>query len=334
LIRHRSAIILFLVLLLLPVVSPRLSADPFIPVDDTPADNAYNMTGHYALQWWYFDAVFSSQASVHIGIVTIGAGGVSGFYLLQLQYYDSSGNLSRQARRLVPIKIIHASTDGLLLSLGKRQFVREYSSDGQDRVMDVNLSLGGMVVNLTFVDVMKGWKGSTDLGMWGCPFPKADVHGTIIIDREATAIEGTGYQEHGWDIRNLHRSWFWGKIVSEHLNLVFSQNMKSRTEEDVFVAVVNSGAENYSGIARENITFMPTAYAWMHGRRVPVQYLFLMDQGDFHLNVTLRVISVHFSTVVLMNYYRFHVRVVGTMSLGDVVDPIDDVQIMEHFYFP
>jgi hypothetical protein len=305
----------------------------YIPEDDTPQDNAYNITNYFALQWWYLDAAFTTNTSVHIGIVTIGSHGKTGFYLLQLQYYVN-GTLRQQARHIVPLRSITASTETLILTSQGKTFLREYLTPEQDRALDVNLTVKDMSVNLTFIGVTKGWKGSTDLGMWGCPLPKAAVHGTITIGNTPKSVEGTGYQEHGWDIRKLHRSWFWGKIVSEHLNLIFSQNMKNRTEEDVFIAVLNWGKDNYSGIDRANITLTPTNYTWNHGRRIPMQYTLKMDQSDIHINVTITAITVHFSSILIINYWRFHMKVHGTMTCGNVTDVVDNYQIMEVFHFP
>lgn len=332
--RIQISVLCIILLLFIPsIIQTGGAENVFIPVDDSPQDNAYNLTNHFALQWWYFDMAFPTNASMHIGIVTIGAHGKNGFYLIQLQYY-TNGQLSKQARRLLPLRLVSASTDTLQLSYKGKTFLREYLTENQDVALDVNLTFHDLAIALTFIRTMKGWKGSTDLGMWGCPLPKATVHGAITINSSQIPVEGIGYQEHGWDIQSLHRSWFWGKLVSDHLNLVFSRNMKTITEEDVFVAVANWGAENYTSIERDNITLTPICFVWNHGRRIPTEFVFKVDQDPVHINVTISVVTVQFSTIILMNYWRCHMRVTGTMTVGNVTDDVDNYQIMEYFHNP
>jgi predicted secreted hydrolase len=327
------AITLFTLILLSTIIPPAAAENAYTPQDDTLQDNAYNTTNRFALQWWYLDAAFTTNTSTHIGVVTIGAHRTIGFYLLQLQYYIN-GTLAHQDRRIIPLKRVTAATETLLLTLQGKTFLREYLTDEHDRALEVNLTINNMTTNLTFTGTMKGWKGSTNLGMWGCPLPKATVQGTITINTTTIPVQGIGYQEHGWNIRKLHRSWFWGKIVSEHLNLIFSQNMKNHTEEDVFVAVLNYGKENYTSIGRANITLLPSEYTWTHGHHIPMSYALKMDQDGIHINVTIKAVTVHFSTILIMNYWRFHMKVTGTMTCGNLTDSIDNYQIMEAFHFP
>jgi len=325
---------LILLTIFSPTITPHANAEHvYLPEDIITYDTAYNVTDHYALQWWYLDAVFTNNDSIHLGIMTVGTHGRNGLYLLQIQFYEN-GTLIHHARRLVPLRCITASPDSLALSLAGKDFLKGYLTDDQNMAVDVNLTVDDISVNLTFIGETKGWKGDTSLGMWGCPLPKAAVHGTITINDEPLTVAGTGYQEHGWDVQRLHRSWFWGKIASDHMNLVFSQNMKNRHEEDVFVTVVNWGEDDYCGIDRANITLTPTLSVWDHGRRIPWEAVFKADQGDIHINVTITVLTVDFSSILVVNYWRLHTRVTGTMSCGDMTDLVDSIQIMEVFHFP
>ena len=306
----------------------------FDPEDITLEDNAYNITDYFSLQWWYIDAVFDNNYSIHIGIMTIGSKGISGFFLFQINVYKE-GELLEKKFKFVPERFVDTSQSEPLIKLLGKDILRGYIDDEDRMALDVSLEIKGLKADLKFTSLTKGWKGFTGYGMWSCPIPKAEVQGNITVKGDIITVNGTGYQEHGWDVRHLHRNWYWGKFFSDSNSVIFSQNMKNRWQEDIFLVVVNSGEENYTSIARENITFNHMDFKFNHGRLIPLKSIFQIDEKDIHIDVVFNVQSIHFSSIVLLNYWRFHIRVTGTISVNGIVEEVDDeFQIMEILHYP
>ena len=303
------------------------------PEDITLEDNVYSVTDYVSLQWWYIDAVFDNNYSIHIGIITVGSKGIHGFFLFRITVYKE-GKLLEKKFSFVPVRFVEVSQSDPLIKLFDKEIIRGYIDDEDRMALNVSLEIKGLKADLKLTGLIRGWKGFTGYGMWGCPLPKAHVQGTITVNDETIPVTGRGYQEHGWDIRHLHRSWYWGKFASNHTNVIFSKNMKNRWKEDTFIVVVSSGEENYTSIARENIVFYYTDYEYNHGRFIPTKSVFQVDEDDVHINVEIEVQSIHFTSLIFMNHWRFHTKITGAISVGNTTEKVDDFQIMEILHYP
>jgi predicted secreted hydrolase len=277
--------------------------------------------------------MFDNNYSLHIGMTTIGAQGKYGFYLFQINIYYQ-GQIIEKKFKFEPIWHINASTTQPHIKLKENTIFHGSSNQQGNLTLNLTLAIKGTSVNLTFTEMTKGWVGFTGLGMWGCPLPKASVKGTITIDNKVICVEGTGYQEHGWDIRRLHRSWYWGKFITDNFNIIFSKNMKNRWEEDVFLVVVNNGESNYTSLHRENISLEHLEYIFDHGHIIPVQSHFCAEQGNISIDVEINIEFMDFRTVIVMNYWRIHAHIEGTVTINGVVETVDDFQIMDMLYKP
>jgi hypothetical protein len=325
-------LILFAYIIDIPVIKSFDDPYWYNPEDVVLKDNAYNITDYFALQWWYIDAVFNNNYSINIGILTVGSRGIHGFFSFQINIYKYGEFLDRKVK-IVPVRFVDTTQNEPLIKLYGKEIFRGYIDDEERMALDISLDIKDLKTKLKFIGLTKGWKGFTGLGMWGCPLPKASVKGSISINGDTIPVTGIGYQEHAWGIRQLHKSWYWGKFSSKSANVIFSQNMKNRWEEDLFLAVVNSGEINYTSIARGNIIFNHIEYIFDHGRFIPKKSVFQVKEGDIHINVEIEVQSIHFTSLVFLNYWRFHTKVTGTISINGITEEIDDFQIMENFHF-
>lgn len=308
--------------------------DPFWyePQDISPKDNAYNYTDYISLQWWYIDAVCSNNYSIHIGILSIGAKGLIGFYIFQISLYHN-GKFIKKNVQILPVKSIYSPTDKPIIMYKGKKILEEYTDEENKRLLDINLDIKELKAELKFTGLMRGWKGYTGLGMWGCPFPKAKVVGNITIMDNTIFVSGIGYQERGWDVRNLHKSWFWGKFGGNSSNVVFSKNMKNDFVEDLFLLIINHGNDSYYSIHRENIILEYSDVIFDHGSFIPKKSALLVKENDIIINVTLKTESVQFISLIFLKYWRFHIRVEGVITIDDHSENINDFQIMEILKF-
>jgi predicted secreted hydrolase len=330
---HRCLIVLLLACLSGMTVSFADASYPYNPGDITLRDNAYNVTSYPRLQWWYLDAMFDNNYSAHIGILTIGSHGTYGIFLFQMQLYKDGQVLEKQMKSTA-LRNVRVSTETLSIIYGGTETIRGYFRENDTMAVDVNLRINNLTANLSFVGETKGWKGATGHGMWGCPLPKASVSGSITLNDQLIPVNGTGYQEHGWDVRHLHKSWYWGKCSSEHMNLIFSQNMKNKHQEDVFIAVLNTNDDSYTSFARDSIVLSQTNYTWSHGRFIPMTTLVQINQDPIHIDLKFQVQTIDYVSVFGMHYWRFHAKVTGTMTNEVLTDHVDETQIVEIFHHP
>jgi predicted secreted hydrolase len=334
--KKQSSVIVLLLVLLIPLATSYVGAqDPFWyqPHDASLADNAYNQTSYFSLQWWYLDATFNNSFSVHVGLLTIGAQATNGFFLVQINIYDN-GTLYAQRLSLIPLRLMSVSTQEPFVRYQGKELLQSYLNQDDRLCVAVNLTIKDLQVVLLFTGVTQGWIGTTNHGMWGCPLPRATVNGTLTIKGSQIPVHGSGYQEHGWDVRRLHRSWYWGKFTSNHMNVVFSQSMKNRWDEDVFLAMVNNPDNNYTSIQRKNISLVQLKSMYSHGRFIPVESFLTIQEGLYSIHVRLVVKSIDFKNLGLIHYWRFHAQITGVITYDGISEEVNDVQIMEIFHLP
>ncbi|MBU1941520.1 MAG: hypothetical protein KKC68_07065 [Candidatus Thermoplasmatota archaeon] len=331
--RHVTIVCVFM-LLLLPFTisaSSNNTSNPFNPQDIDLIDLAYNRTNTIAVQWWYFDAILSHNYSTVIGLFHLGFKNKIGFYFIRINMYQNGTFLGRNIQ-FIPMKQITYQIDPpVFIYKDITIYGAKHDYEGKINV-SLNFEMKDFHVNLSFIETAKGWKGFTGRGWWACPLPKAIVNGRIYINNQSILVTGVGYHEHAWMVQSTHRNWKWGKFSSESTNIIFSKNMKNIFEEDIFLAVVNIGENIYVGIHRNNIEYYHTKYMFDHGKLIPIESKFLINQDNISVNVTFRSETVHYTSLILLKYWRFHMCINGTITIDNKLEEVDDKEIMEYLY--
>ena len=55
-----------------------------------------------------------------------------------------------------------------------------------------------------------------------------------------------------------------------------------------------------------------------------------IDSIPIKVDVNIDVKHVHFSKVLIASYWRYHVNIKGSISVGNKIEYIDNMQIMEY----
>jgi hypothetical protein len=306
--------------------------DPlFNPVDIDLSDLGYNHTNKIAAQWWYFDAVFSNNYSTVIGIFHFSISSKIGFFFIRINIYEN-GQFLERSYKFIPLNHISFSLEKPELSyLTSPIYSGTYDTTHKIKV-HLNVTIINTHLNLTFTELTKGWKGYTGKGWWSCPLPKASVNGTIRLNNKIIPVSGDGYHEHAWMVQSMHRNWKWGKFSSASTNTIFSKNMKNLREEDIFLVVINTDTQNYTSIYRNNISYTHVDYMIDHGKIIPTKSILEINQYPIYVNVTFSAKSLHFTSLILLNYWRFHMQIIGYITVNDITEEIDDNQIMEYLF--
>jgi hypothetical protein len=332
-VKHIRCLIICSILLLTPLINTANAfEDPlFTPVDVELPDLGYNQTNKIAAQWWYFDAVFSNNYSLVVGIFHFSIASKIGFFFIRINLYEN-GHFRQRSYQFIPLKQITYSTDKPELSyLGSQIYGAEYDNNQRINV-HLNVTVVDTQVNLTFSELTKGWKGYTGRGWWSCPTPKANVTGTLRIHNNYIPVMGKGYHEHAWLVQSMHRNWKWGKFSSPSTNTIFSKNMKNFREEDIFLVVINTDDYNYTSINRNNISYQHIDYIFDHGKLIPIKSKLEINQHPIYVNVTFSAKTLHFTSLILLNYWRFHMQITGYITVNNQTEEINDKQIMEYLY--
>ncbi len=71
-----------------------------------------------------------------------------------------------------------------------------------------------------------------------------------------------------------------------------------------------------------------------HRRKLPTQFVLKIDDIcnniPIEVDVTMDVKDIHYSKVLFASYWRYHVKILGYISVDNKKELIDDVQIMEY----
>jgi hypothetical protein len=169
---------------------------------------------------------------------------------------------------------------------------------------------------------------------WGVIQPKAQVSGTLFYNNYLVYVNGTGYQEHGWDgTAPFVKGWFWGKFVSKTLSVIWTNIIKNPWEEYVLL-VVNQNLGNYTSIPSQRIKITFDNYTLDPIWKLPTSFHFNINDEKLHMDITVKTLYItHQTSIGLFNYWRYHVHVIGSITYYTISEQINNVQIMDYTRF-
>ena len=317
---------------------------PVPPHDITPADDAFHgSTKRMAAEWWYFDANFTNNYSLHIGCRTFTKkkqGMISPF----LEIYKD-GKLEVKAVNRYLFSQFQTSSDYPLVKLANKtiiEFDKERFKENGEWVYHISLKKEENEVNLTFIGTTKGFKYETDSESWTVALPKALVKGEIIVNGKKINGNGIGYHDHNWNYSLLTpltygKGWYWGKIMSKTLTISWAEIIKSASRGEI-LAVINQDNQGYLPTNAENIYFKPEKFVRNHRKIMPTRFTLKIDdivnKVPIKVNVKMEPQDVHYDKVLIIApYWRYHVKAEGYISLGSIKESVNDMQIMEYLKF-
>ena len=320
-------------------------------VDIIPKDDAFHRSMNLVdVEWWYFDAIFDNGYSVFLGIRTIHMG-KSGIVMSRIEVYDKrkvvyenlQTNLFRDFQTSFDVPFVKLSDRNII------EFDQEYYKKTGDWRYKVTFSIGKNKIDLVFTGITKGWKIETPKNSWAVALPKADVRGTITIEGITIPVQGIGYHDHNWDYSFLSTSftkigWYWGRIIGNTMNIIWAKTIET-PEKSNLVTIVNGKKETLSGrdfltINPANISFTEEKFILNHRRWTPIEFILRIkdtisgDQIPVDINVVMKGISSKHSKIFTAHYWRYHMQISGTISIGSHKETMKDApQIVEFLSF-
>ncbi len=323
---------------MLPSVSPKDITDyRFTPENITLSDDGFHGadTFHF-VEWWYFDALFDNGYSAQMSIRVVNAFG-SGIVFSRLDIYKH-GILLTHNQEAYALDLFSASSSQPVVYLKGKQILYGYIDEQTGVwIFDVSLACSDASADLCFVGVTQGWKGQLPGGdWWGVILPQATVTGVIRIDTQAINVSGIGYHDHNWEVTALvgfNFGWFWGKFNSEHYAATWSTILSTRITREP-ILIINTLHAGYINIPSSKIEFTAKNYSITNGLLLPYSFTIKVHTQDINIMVDMEVVSVHHDRVMgVLNYWRYHVKCTGFITIYGETEPVNSLHIGEFFRF-
>ncbi|KYK22846.1 hypothetical protein AYK24_01680 [Thermoplasmatales archaeon SG8-52-4] len=317
---------------------------PVPAMDITPADDAFHGSKkRIAAEWWYFDANFTNNYSLHIGCRTFSKkknGMVSPF----LEIYKD-GKLIAKAVKRFSFNKFETSSDYPLVKLANNtiiQFNQELYNKKEQWVYNVTLEIENHGVDLIFKGATKGFKYQTKAESWTVALPKATVEGEITVNGKKIKVNGIGYHDHNWNYSLLTpltygKGWYWGKLMSKSLTVSWAEIIKSPYRGEI-LAVVSQDGKGYIPTNAEKIFFKPEKFIRNNRREMPTSFDLKIDDVvngiPIKVDVKMETYEIHYNKVLIIApYWRYHVKAKGYITVGSNKEQVNETQIMEFLKF-
>ena len=308
----------------------------------TPIDDAFHGTKkHVAAEWWYFDAIFKNNYSIHLGLRTYSKKN-RGMISPQIEIYKDGQFICEETTRLLFRHVDISKTipmvkhnDHTIMKLNQ-----DHYNKTKQFQYHINCFLNNYGFDLTFDATTLGWKFETEAESWTVALPKANVKGIIMVDGEEIPVEGMGYHDHNWNysmvtVMNYGQGWYWGKIASKHFNIVWAKIVKSNKYE--ILAVINKDNEKFYNIDPKNILLTIDTDTKAGRFKAPSHFHIKIQETieDIPIDVDVDMHSqgIHYNSIIIAPYFRYHVSSTGYISIGSENEQVNKMQIMEYLRF-
>jgi len=300
----------------------------------TLQDDAFHKTyDFFHIETWYFDGVFDNNYSM-VFVITVVQKGNRGFVLISFSLYQDSDLIvfSREMSLLRHLSISENKPFLKLCNIFNLTGDVDYVTNNW--VYDFLLEIDELVVNLHFVNITKGWK--TDIrGGWWLVVPSLNVTGWILLNGENISIFGNGFHDHNWFYiftPFIQKGWHYVSLEGNLLGITWAKVMKNRFTGEV-IAVLNQKDMNPLLINPDEVTLLINEYMFTHGRLIPKNYSLKIENERLLVDVRMETLNIHYIKLPLMNYWRYHIRVKGIISLDQISEEVNTVKISELMKF-
>ena len=312
--------------------------------DIKPSDDAFHGSPkRISAEWWYFDAVFNNGYSAHIGFKTFFRKNL-GMVSPNLQYYKDGKLVVNTAKRFLSNNFETSSEIPFVKVLNKPvfQFDKDSYNKSGDWIYNYKFKIRDNSANLNFKGVTKGWKIETDNESWTVALPKAIVSGEIVVNGKKMNVEGIGYHDHNWNysmltVMNYGIGWYWGKISSDTFVMIWANIIKSSKKTEL-IAVINQDNNGYLNINPKNVHFKVEKYLNKGYKKIPICFKIQIDDIvngiPVEVDSTMESQNYHYGKQLLADYWRYHVKSSGKISVGSKTETLDNKnQIIEYLKY-
>lgn len=323
----------------------------FKAIDITPKDDMFHGSMNIVdIEWWYFDALFDNNYSVHVGVRVYHVKNI-GLVQYRFNIYKDGKVVAEKMQWDLFSKFVSSSDIPMIFIGGKK--IIEFDQDRYTKTGELSYTVSMQIddygMNLKFIGTTKGWKIETPDTSWAVALPKAVVAGTLTMNGEVIHVKGIGYHDHNWDyslttaMNNF--GWFWGKIFGDTINVIWANTMEVPGKNNLISIVNIDGKDNldqskFFNINPRFIIFNPKNFILNHRRRIPTHFDIQIknvvsgDDVPIDIDVTMDAYEIHYDRIFTISYWRYHVYCSGKLSVGSTTEILDNrIQIIELLRF-
>jgi len=324
----------------------------YLPVSDiTPKDDNFHGSKYLLdIEWWYFDAVFENGLSAHIGFRIYHIRGI-GILQTRINLYENGVLIKEKINRHLLTNITFDTKNPIIIINDKTvlNFFIDKSKKESPWIYNINLKIEDIILKLRFTGLTQGWKIETESTCWTVPLPNANVKGTISYNGKTQPVNGSGYHDHNWGyspttvLQNI--GWYWGRISSKTLHITWANTITSERIQDLITVVnksfnSNNQQQSYIHIHPDNINLITSNYKKQNKITIPESFELSFSQplnGKDTLvsaHLKMNTIDIHYDRIFIINYWRYHVEVSGSIQYGKIKEIINrKPQIIEYLRF-
>jgi predicted secreted hydrolase len=130
----------------------------------------------------------------------------------------------------------------------------------------------------------------------------------------------------------MQKGWHFGNIAGETLGVTWAYIVKDRFNVES-IGVLNQKNEKPIEINPEDVKITVTEYAVSNRRRIPKKVTLEIENERLHVDISMETLNTNHVRLPILNYWRYHLRIFGTITLDSVTENIDNIGISEFMRF-
>jgi hypothetical protein len=309
----------------------------FSPQDIILKDDAYHGSkGLQFTEWWYFDAALNDGYSIQFS-TRILSGLKLSFLFVRFDIYKE-GHLTVHKRKIHLLKDVEISKEKPFIKIAERIVMKGYLDEKTGNLIyDISFKMDEVAAELKFIGTTKGWKGRHEADdWWAVALPRAQVTGTITIHQEIIEVHGSGYHDHNWNVKIFalkNIGWYWGKIYSDRTAITWANILRTTVKVQPLL-VINTIHKGYINVPPRNLHLIATDISKENGKMIPHVFTLDAETNTITLHVTMKTVDIHHVKIFpLMDYWRYHVKCTGSVTVDSETESIDNLYIAEFLKF-
>ena len=309
----------------------------FSPQDIILKDDAYHGSkGLQFTEWWYFDAALNQDYSIQFS-ARILSGLKLSFLLIRFDIYKE-GHLVIHKRKIHLLKDVEISKEKPFIKIAERTIMKGYPDEKTGNLIyDISIKMDEVTAEFQFIGTTKGWKGKHEADdWWAVALPRAQVTGKITIQQETFTVQGSGYHDHNWNVKIFalkNIGWYWGKIYSDRTAITWANILRTTVKVQPLL-VINTIHKGYINVPPRYLRLTATDISEENGKMIPHVFILDAETNTITLHVTMKTVDIHHVKIFpLMNYWRYHVKCTGSVTIDSETESIDNLYIAEFLKF-
>jgi len=310
----------------------------FSPRNITLEDDAFHgADALHFIEWWYFDTCLDDGYNIQVSINVYDVFSL-GLVVININVYKN-GDIKATGKEIYSLNNFNASKEVPLIKLDGTKIMEGYIDEKTGNfIYNLSLDINKIYLDLRFTSLTEGWKGNTSFGEWAVIMPKAGVDGIIKIggNDRYHKVKGFGYHDHNWNVTifaGINFGWIWGKVNSDNYTAIWCDILTTWYINDPLI-VVNKENEGYVNINPEDIQIIVKDVRFKNGMLIPYSLSINACNKNISLSVEVKVLETHYTSLMsLVNYWRYHVKYTGSITVCSKTENIDEKNIAEFIRF-